>query len=298
MPSEATRRPTGLYAPTRRAFLAGGLALAAGCSSWPKPTPEPAVAAQSPKPADAAPAPSTPPGKHHLRLSQYVFYSDFDLDGDAPLFRELVSLRDAVYRELRLPPADTVIQVFLFESQERYENFIRVQYPELPPRRAFFISQPRGGGGADELLVYSFWGDYVRQDLRHELTHALLHSVIKDVPLWLDEGLAEFFESPPESAGLNRRHLIDLRSEPFRPDLERLERLRRVRDMGQPEYREAWAWVHWMLRGSPAAREALLTYLRDLRRSRDPRPLIDRLRDLTPDPDAALAVHVAGIWPR
>ena len=24
------------------------------------------------------------------------------------------------------------------------------------------------------------------------MTHALLHSVIKDVPLWLDEGLAEF----------------------------------------------------------------------------------------------------------
>ena len=42
-------------------------------------------------------------------------------------------------------------------------------------------------------------GDHLRTDLRHELTHALLHGVLKDVPLWLDEGLAGFFELPPDA---------------------------------------------------------------------------------------------------
>ena len=31
-------------------------------------------------------------------------------------------------------------------------------------------------------------------DLRHECTHALLHAVLPAVPLWLDEGLAKYFE--------------------------------------------------------------------------------------------------------
>ena len=56
--------------------------------------------------------------------------------------------------------------------------------------------QPRRFGGEEDLLVYTYWGDRIQQDLRHELTHALLHSVLKDVPLWLDEGLAEYFEMP------------------------------------------------------------------------------------------------------
>src|SRR5947209_8380306 len=79
--------------------------------------------------------------------------------------------------------------------------------PAVPRPRASIVAQARGHGGGDELPVYTFNGDHIRQDLRHELTHALLHSVLKDVPLWLDEGLAEFFELPPDVDGLNRQHL-------------------------------------------------------------------------------------------
>jgi len=48
------------------------------------------------------------------------------------------------------------------------------------------------------------------------------------VPLWLDEGLAEYFELPPAYAGVNFQHLDYLRNTtggPFRPDLARLEQL-------------------------------------------------------------------------
>ena len=91
------------------------------------------------------------------------------------------------------------MQVYLFEDRDAYERFMQSRYPNLPRRRAFFVAQPRGVGGGDDLLVYTFWGERIRQDLRHELTHALLHSVLKDVPLWLDEGLAEYFELPRRS---------------------------------------------------------------------------------------------------
>src|SRR5207244_8187865 len=141
--------------------------------------------------------------------------------------------------------ANTIIQVYLFEDRDKYDRFMKIRYPDLPKRRAFFVAQPRTVGGGDELLVYTFWGDRMRQDLRHELTHALLHSVLKDVPLWLDEGLAEFFEVPSVSDGVNLQHLEQLRlGGSTRPNLARLEQLSEVESMTPADYREAWAWAH------------------------------------------------------
>ena len=52
-----------------------------------------------------------------------------------------------------------------------------------------------------------------------------------------------------------------LRRGPFQPDLGRLEKLGQVAQMEKPEYREAWAWVHLMLRSTPEAKKVLLDYL-------------------------------------
>lgn len=236
--------------------------------------------------------PPTLPSKS-LRVSQYVFYSDVDLKADAPLFKELDDLREQVYRELKLPQSsNTLISVYLFEDRERYDRFMKARYPELPKRRAFFVAQPKTVGGGDELLVYTFWGERVRQDLRHELTHALLHSVLKDVPLWLDEGLAEYFELPPGSDGLNAQHLELLRKGPFTPDLARLEQMSQVAQMTPAEYRESWAWVHLMLRGSPDAKAVLLTYLQQLRGTPNAGPLQPRLTAALPGLNDSLDMHL------
>jgi hypothetical protein len=238
-------------------------------------------------------SPATLPAKNSLRVSQFVFFADFKLDGDDPLFHELGDLREQVYRELQLPPANTLIQVYLFEDRDRYDRFMKAGYPDLPRRRAFFVAQPRAVGGVDELLVYTFRGDRIRQDLRHELTHALLHSVLKDVPLWLDEGLAEFFELPPGSDGMNPQHLEQLRKTQFVPNLARLERMHQVSDMSPAEYREAWAWAHLMLRGSPDGKAALLAYLQQLRTTATPGPLQPRLTAALPGLTDALESHLA-----
>lgn len=232
------------------------------------------------------------PGKNSLRVSQYVFFADFELKKDEPLFADLSDLREQVVRDLQLPTADSAIQVYLFEDRERYEQFMSRRYPDLPKRRAFFVAQPRTVGGTEELLVFTFWGDRVRQDLRHELTHALLHSVLKDVPLWLDEGLAEYFELPPEQEGVNSKHLEELRKGPVTFDLARLEQLTQVAQMTPAEYRESWAWVHLMMRGSPPARQVLLGYLQQLRTTPNPGPLNVRLTPAVPQLPDALAAHL------
>jgi hypothetical protein len=279
MPTPRGRFRAGLAGLVLLAALAGG-----GCRALRLTPPGPDA-----PPAEAA---SDLPGKTQLRVSQYVFHADFQLRPTLPLFQDLARLREQVYKELRLPDSHNLVQVYLFDSKQRYEQFMHAHYPSLPTRRAFFMAQQRALGGGEDLLVYTYWGENVSQDLRHELTHALLHSVLVDVPLWLDEGLAEFFELPPAYAGVNPKHVTDLRGRPFRPDLAALERLTEVRDMTSEKYQESWAWVHLMLRGRPEARRVLLAYLADLRTNPHPGPLGPRLAAALPGAEGALARHL------
>jgi hypothetical protein len=240
--------------------------------------------------------PTPPPGapwKYTFRLPPYLFFSDFELDQKHAVFRELTGLRDQVYKELQLPPGTAVVQVYLFEDRDHYQAFMDARHPGLPKRRAFFIGMQRLGG-ADDLLVYTFWGERIQQDLRHELTHALLHSVLKEVPLWLDEGLAEYFELPPEHQGINGDYVRKLRSQrlPFKPDLTRLEALKDVGQMNPAEYHEAWAWTHLMLRGRPESKKVLLDYLHQLRTTPNAPPLGPILAKVLPAPEDELLRHL------
>lgn len=235
------------------------------------------------------------PCKRELRISQFIFFSDMDIKRDQPIFRELSNLREQVYRELRLPSSTKLVHVYIFEDKDRYEKYMQAKYPDLPKRRAFFVAQPHNVGGEEDLLVYTYWGDRVREDLRHELTHALLHSVLKDVPLWLDEGLAEYFEIPPDAKGVNDGHLDQIRraGEPFKPNLARLEQLSQVQQMTPAEYRESWAWVHLMLRGKAEGKRVLLDYLQQLRLNPNPGSMGTALTNVYPSPEGTLNDHLA-----
>ncbi len=238
------------------------------------------------------------PGKYAFRIAPYVFLSDWEIKRDQPLFKELAQLRDQVQKELLLPPGDAIVQVYLFETKERYELYMKEKYPDLPPRRAFFVAQPHSMGGTEDLLVYTYWGERIRQDLRHELTHGLLHSVIKDVPLWLDEGLAEYFELPPEQHGVNPDHVRKLLRPgegSYKLGLARLEGLDKVAQMNPAEYREAWAWVHLMLHSRPEARTVLLSYLQQLRGKRHPGALEPKLARVYPALEESLVEHLTGL---
>lgn len=252
----------------------------------------------APRSAEATPAPeaapTTSPGKYATRRDYYVLYHDFELDKNDVLFADLDKLPEQVFGELKLPPSNAVVQVFLFDTQERYERYMKSKYRNLPTRRAYFIPEPRAGG-ADELKIYTWMGDHICTDLRHELTHALLRSVLKEVPLWLDEGLAGYFELPPWQEGVNPQHLETLRRTAFRPELTRLEKFTQVAQMEKPEYREAWAWVHFMLHSGPGAKKVLHGYLQALRTDANPGPLLPRLREAVGEPEQALVDHLAAM---
>jgi hypothetical protein len=177
----------------------------------------------------------------------------------------------------------------LFDTGERFNTFMRLHYPDFPIRRAFFVETDT------RLAVYAHWGDRVAEDLRHEVAHGYLHSVIPNLPLWLDEGLAEYFEVPRGNNGLNRPHVIELAnrlSSGWRPDLRRLEALSSVGEMTQMHYAESWLWVHFLLETSRDRQELLCTYLTRLRSTATSGPLSSEVRRTHPHPEGVLVEYL------
>jgi hypothetical protein len=120
--------------------------------------------------------------------------------------------------------------------------------------------------------------------------------VLKDVPIWLDEGLAEYFELPTGRKGVNFGHVSKLRGGPDGAphlSLTHLEQLTEVKDMHPSEYQESWAWVHLMLHSTPEARAVLLQYLQRLRTTDKPGPLLPALAGVFSAPEETLAEHIA-----
>jgi len=151
------------------------------------------------------------------------------------------------------------IRVLIFDDQQQLTRLMSSAHPDLPTRRAFFLAE------AESRTIYACRGDRLREDLQHEATHALLHATVGALPLWLDEGLAEYFEVGPGDEKEVRRRIETLmaeRREGWSPDLERLESVDSIRDMTSLDYREAWAWARLMLEGHTTKRQAVVAALR------------------------------------
>jgi hypothetical protein len=232
----------------------------------------------------------TPPDRNTLVRDQLVIHGDFPLAAHHRLFEELTSQRADLCRRLALPASDEPIHVYLFETQERFEGFMRLHHPEFPDRRAFFVETDT------RLLIYAQWGDRMANDLRHEVTHGYLHSVVPNIPLWIDEGIAKYYEAPRTQCGMNRamldRLIERINKEHWQPDLKRLEQFPSDYNMTQDDYAEAWAWAHFLMESRPESLEMLRSYLSDLRQGGTANPLSDRLAAKYDRPGDTLLEHV------
>jgi hypothetical protein len=232
------------------------------------------------------------PAKYTLENEHLVVQSDVKLARNHELIKDLNRLRDEILAMLDLPMQKQAVVVYLFGDETRYSQYLHLRYPMLPPRRAYFV------GSAKELAVYTYWGEKIQEDLRHEFTHGVLHATLKDVPLWLDEGLAEYFEVASQPVGMNREYAMNLAANiatGWQPDLNRLESLESVDQMHKADYQEAWAWVHFLLDHSDDTRLVLTSYLHDLRTTSNPGYLSTRLRAAIPSADKRFLSHVAGL---
>jgi len=222
------------------------------------------------------------------RAGPFICRADFPLAEQKGLLAELAQLQIDLVRYLGIRPAKEPIHLYLFHNEKTYRAFLDQHFPQVPYRRALYLKQNGPG------MVLAFRSRDFEIDVRHECTHALLHAALPMVPLWLDEGLAEYFEVPAGSRAFNNPYLDRLRwgllwGGPMR--LEELEKKGNLEDLGDAEYRAAWAWVHFLLHGSRTGHDELVAFLRDIQAQTPPGRLSDRLARRLPQADQRLAAH-------
>ncbi len=224
----------------------------------------------------------------HRQSGPFLCRAEFSLQSWDELLGELAQIQDCLVRYLGVPPAEGPIEVFLFSNKQSYAKYLAKHLPDVPYRRALFIKSQGVG------RVYAYDSKELATDLRHECTHALLHAVLPLVPLWLDEGLAEYFEVPSGQRAFDHPHLKSVRwAVRFgkKPKLEDLENKGSIGSMGKSDYRYAWAWVHFMFHGSREAHGELVRFFADLRASSPPGLLSRRLRHRIRHPEKHLVTH-------
>jgi hypothetical protein len=194
-------------------------------------------------------------------------YAEFD-----PGLRDLWRNVDDVARELKelvaAEPNGKSIQIILFRDQGSYLRYLATTVPQSRQRKAIFY---RNG---DVYQVYAYRSRTLITDLRHEVTHAILHQHLPFLPLWIDEGLAEYLEEP-ESARPDSSRTRSARWKArvgWSPSLASLEAIPTAESMDANDYTDSWAMTCLLLNESEASRQALRDYLEMIHRGEAPGP--------------------------
>jgi len=222
----------------------------------------------------------------------FICRADFALNSVDDLLNDLARLQNELVLCLGVRPAEEPIELYLFHNQRAYKQYLRRHLADIPYRRALYLKKDGPG------IVLAYDSPQLAVDLRHECTHALLHSSLPMVPLWLDEGLAEYFELAPAERAYDNPYLSTVRWNirlGILPKLEKLENKSGVSSMKGADYRNAWAWTHFILHGSPEAHQELVAFLGDISARTPPGFLSQRLRQRMPDVERKLAAHFRGL---
>ncbi len=213
-------------------------------------------------------------------------WGTFDLAEIEEELLELPAIYDELTVILKLPKIREWIELYVFEDEVQWREFLKREYPQLPYRQALFIKKKQGRG---QLFLHR--SENFAVDLRHEGTHALLHAVLPTVPLWLDEGLAEYFEVSAKNCPVEVKTIPWVRFRKLRrgemkdprmnasewlplirervaagevASLEELETLKSMAQMTQVCYADSWIWVNFLLNGPEEVRDFLPNYVAEL----------------------------------
>lgn len=183
-------------------------------------------------------------------------YSEFSIDLDG-----VRGQLDDVQRELRellgIQTSGHSVQIVMFSGRKRYLEYLAGQIQDARYRKAIFYRNQ------DVSQIYVYQSPDLMTDVRHEFTHALLHQHLPFVPLWIDEGLAEFMETPQSA----RSGTLRAKNARWRARLGALPRLTDIegfpsaRELTAEDYRDSWTWVFFLLNESPDSRQTFKSYL-------------------------------------
>lgn len=224
-----------------------------------------------------------------LDTRHYRIYSDLDAELTKDLSRRMDAMYDEYARRLAaFEPAGNAprLQVYLFAKQKDYLAFTGEKLHNTGgvyiPRRNLLAAFLEGQGR-----------DGLRRTLQHEAFHQFAYNAIsKELPVWLNEGMAQLFEEAIWTGdGFWLGHIAPRRVRQIRNDLEKRRlidfdqmlpmsadawagNLGRDGDLGATQYNQAWAMVHFLTfvtddAGKPIHRARLINMLRLLHEGKD-----------------------------
>ena len=222
------------------------------------------------------------------QTEHYRLVTDVDPDLAADLSRRM----DAMFEEYstRLAgfardDATKRFNVFVFTKRNDYMRFIDNR---LPNTGGVFIPQK------DALAAFleTQGRDALRRTLQHEAFHQFaFQHVSDDMPLWINEGIAQLFEegiwtgrgfivaqAPPRRIRQLRADMVAGKLTPFDDfiaiDHQTWARNMRDRERGATQYNQAWAMIHFLVyatdqQGRPAYRKEFNQLLRKINEGTD-----------------------------
>jgi cytochrome c-type biogenesis protein CcmH/NrfG len=204
-----------------------------------------------------------------LAIDELTVYSSADDSTTRSVASDLVRLRGAlgVVTKLKVrSPLPT--RVFIFGDRRSFDQYCQAAIGRFDNLSGVFLSDRDGN---HVLIAGSSKG--VDRVVYHELTHYFLRNTVSSqVPLWFNEGLAEFYSTFSASrdavaVGLPvAEHLAWLHQQPLIPLKELFSITHDSKEYHEGNrqgvfYAESWALVHYLMIGNPARRDQLGTYV-------------------------------------
>jgi tetratricopeptide (TPR) repeat protein len=221
-----------------------------------------------------------------LQTANFLFLGNASERQVRQVARKLEQFREVTLRALpgatARSPVPTIVIVFAGERS----------FGPFKPRIAGRTAQAAGYFLGDEDLNYIAVnlasGNAGFSTIFHEYSHFLVRNMIGTVPIWLSEGLAQFYESF-EAYDEGRRAVVGL---PLQDQLALLRerKLLPLRELLAAEvsspmyhheirrdlfYAQSWALTHYLVVGNAARRPQFVRYLSLLRRGVSPSEAVD-----------------------
>jgi tetratricopeptide (TPR) repeat protein len=155
--------------------------------------------------------------------------------------------------------------VFVFDSRRESQPYFDLLFGR-ENARGYGVYVRHGGGGT--MFIDGSRGGHIEQTAMHELVHDLLRRTGVAPPLWLEEGLAEYFGNADISHGrvtagaTIQQHVALMRQKPMIPLAELLAiRAESSEAASSMFYAQSWAAVDWLMAMDS---EKFFPFLRDV----------------------------------
>ena len=213
-------------------------------------------------------------------LGQLEFAADHTVEKPklSAMAAQFASLQQQLGKELQVPPLDRQLRIYLFQSQKSFAQHLKKWIPSVTwggvmcRRGLFLLRQERP-------YVFLVVSEELTGDFRHECTHVLLNLYYGELPIWLDEGLAQCYEAT-DGSHWNAKAFDRLRRDWLGrspPSVASLAKLKQMSDLGPREYAGAWANVYHWLSDPDVGHPYLQRYLETLRSGNKPEPFVEKM---------------------